>query len=623
MIQYHPKIVVSIAGLALTIVIVLLVAAGILIKPKVVQVSAAQEKLSLTSPLVIQLNVPLARRALHPVITPEIEGSWHWQGGLVAGHLARTLVFEPEEMWQADQHYTVTLQGVAPVLATTQTTNHTVSFATKSLPTVIGASVAENSREVAPDGSIVIELDQSPSETVEFSFHLEPEAELLVAPEGEKIVVKPTTPLRQGEGYRLVGEREILHKTRSTGSVIARSKKEVIFERNFTTKSPPHLTKFEPQGVAVLPTTREIRLVFSSPMIQAEVDRAITLQPALDGSWQWLDDRTLVFRARTDLSLGTKYRLQIPRGVRAQDGSFFEQDTELSFSTIGALRVTAVSPGKKSGVSINSPIKLTFDQPVDPSAIVGFLSVSPAFDYTTIGTTNSLTVQPKSPLAHNTNYSITLRKGAKGTIGLESTTDFSSSFKTEERVVLLNVAWDRQDRALSCEAAALKMALAYKGVRVSEDEIMARVGYDPTPRTGGGWGDPDVAFVGDINGAQNSTGYGVHWAPIARAASAWRTSRATVGMTLQEAARELEAGNPIVIWGVTGSAYYDPWTTPAGKKVEAWKGEHARTLIGFKGSVDNPTSFVINDPQAGRLTWSASKLRSNWATFSYGAVVVY
>ncbi len=92
---------------------------------------------------------------------------------------------------------------------------------------------------------------------------------------------------------------------------------------------------------------------------------------------------------------------------------------------------------------------------------------------------------------------------------------------------------------------------------------------------------------------------------------------------MSQAAREIEAGNPIIFWGVTGSAYYDPWHTPDGEKIDAWKGEHTRTLIGFKGSVENPTSFIINDPQAGRLTWSASKLQSNWATFNNTGVIIY
>jgi len=49
--------------------------------------------------------------------------------------------------------------------------------------------------------------------------------------------------------------------------------------------------------------------------------------------------------------------------------------------------------------------------------------------------------------------------------------------------VYLAVPYFRQEHRLSCEAAALRMGLAYKGKNVSESEIMRYVGFDPTPHT--------------------------------------------------------------------------------------------------------------------------------------------
>ena len=132
-----------------------------------------------------------------------------------------------------------------------------------------------------------------------------------------------------------------------------------------------------------------------------------------------------------------------------------------------------------------------------------------------------------------------------------------------------------------------------------------------------------MAYVGNIDGRQNSTGYGVHWDPIARAASNWRQAKAFSGWTVSQLAWEIEAGNPVIIWGVLGSAYSDPWVTPGGKQIAAWKGEHVRTLIGYTGSPDNPASFIINDPIVGRITWSVNTLKNDWAKFNNSGVVVY
>lgn len=76
----------------------------------------------------------------------------------------------------------------------------------------------------------------------------------------------------------------------------------------------------------------------------------------------------------------------------------------------------------------------------------------------------------------------------------------SSEDKPEPKIALLDIPIDWQDYPLSCEAASLKMALGYKKVFVSEDEIMEKIGYDLTPRKGNIWGDPYKTYVGKIDG---------------------------------------------------------------------------------------------------------------------------
>src|SRR4051812_39677798 len=68
----------------------------------------------------------------------------------------------------------------------------------------------------------------------------------------------------------------------------------------------------------------------------------------------------------------------------------------------------------------------------------------------------------------------------------------------------LSVTWHRQEHALSCEIAALKMALSNYGLDIPESELIARLPFT------GPKGDPSVAFVGDINGRMGTSGYGVY-----------------------------------------------------------------------------------------------------------------
>lgn len=620
----QPKIlggvfVLTIFGLGL---ILLLTGRGV---PVRTEVRVAGEKLKLKEPLTVKFNVPVNRRELNPQITPNIEGSWHWEGGLPGGHLARTLVFTPETVWSPNESYQVTFQNLGPFLEPEPQDEIKLEIATLPLPTVIEASVADNAIDVLPQSELSLTLDQPLLDEVDFSFRLEPVVELSVEedPTNRRYVLRPAAALLPGQSYKLIAEREVVHRSTASGTVTHRETAEKVFERLFTVKTPPHLTSVTPTGESVLPTASKITVTFSAAMDRAAVEAGIRLNPKPAGSWRWESDQVLVYELAETLPLDTRFEVTLPIGTPDQTGYASTQAVTAAFQTIGALKVVNSSPNQKSGISVTGPVRITFNQEPHEGSVIEHLRITPAHPVTTVKEGRSIVVTPSLPWGYNTKYTVSLVPGAIGEYNRPSKAETILTFTTEEKIVLIPVAWDRQDRALSCEAAALKMALSAKGVFVSEDDIMSYVGYDLTPRTGGGWGDPDQAFVGDIHGAQNTTGYGVHWAPIARAASVWRTARAVSGMSLQDAARELEAGNPIVIWGVTGRAYYDPWVTPSGKKVEAWKGEHARTLIGFRGSVENPTSFIINDPLSGRVTWSAAKLRSDWGKFSNSGVIVY
>src|SRR5947208_1371589 len=88
---------------------------------------------------------------------------------------------------------------------------------------------------------------------------------------------------------------------------------------------------------------------------------------------------------------------------------------------------------------------------------------------------------------------------------------------------ILNVPQYHQQHGLSCEAAALRMALASLGIARTEDSLLSQIGADLRPHytdaSGFHWGDPYVSFVGNVDGAErNLTGYGVYDTPIARVA---------------------------------------------------------------------------------------------------------
>lgn len=190
-------------------------------------------------------------------------------------------------------------------------------------------------------------------------------------------------------------------------------------------------------------------------------------------------------------------------------------------------------------------------------------------------------------------------------------------------ILKLPVVFHRQEHALSCEVAALKMALAAQGIDVAEDRLLEKLMFDTTPKTGRVWGDPYAGFVGDIDGKMGVSGYGVYWDPIRDLANKYTYSEVIANATPQDLALHLSQGRPIVWWGYYGRGKEINWQTPAGKQISGVSGEHARVITGFVGSLEEPFGFYLLDPIYGELFWETSELMQNSAPFLNSGVVVH
>ena len=326
-------------------------------------------------------------------------------------------------------------------------------------------------------------------------------------------------------------------------------------------------------------------------------------------------------------------------------------------------RIIEIIPADNSeNISLNSEIIINFDKPVKRQEVQHIVIPEALgewkFENSLIKNHlyRTLVFIPAIDFEPGTQYIIEL-ENIKSPIGLNSSNNFSFRFKTEEiakendlqkenntntnkksdadthpssenkpkpKITLLDIPLDWQDYSLSCEAASLKMALAYKKVFVSEDKIMEKIGYDLTPHKDNIWGDPYKAYVGDIDGKICSTGFGVFWEPVAKAANNWCPVQAFTNWKLENLIKEIETGNPVIFWGTLPVYPLTDcsWYTPEGKYVKAFKQTHVRLIIGFIGDSKNPSKIIINDPLSGRLYWSTNNFLTNWKSFGYSGVAI-
>ena len=192
----------------------------------------------------------------------------------------------------------------------------------------------------------------------------------------------------------------------------------------------------------------------------------------------------------------------------------------------------------------------------------------------------------------------------------------------------LDIPYSQQVYSLSCEEAALQMALASRGINVSQGQVLATMGIDyrSAYRDAGGnlhWGDPYASFVGDPNGSEtNLTGYGSYNEAIYRAAGALGGQVVMVaeGYSPGQLYQQVLNGHPVVAWtsfdyryhGTTFYSAFDGRTVRFGAPFE-----HAVTIGGV-----TPDSVYVLDPWNGPGWMSKGRFEAGYASFNDMAVVI-
>lgn len=189
------------------------------------------------------------------------------------------------------------------------------------------------------------------------------------------------------------------------------------------------------------------------------------------------------------------------------------------------------------------------------------------------------------------------------------------------RFAHLDVPFFKQEYIRSCEEASLRMVLAFYGIQTNDMEIAQRVGYDPRPWDikNNIWDDPNKMFVGYIDDP-NKSGYGAFAPAIASAAKTFgHDSESYLGVTDQFIAEQIYSGYPVIVWGFFNTPPFVKysWNTEEGKKIVAYRGEHARVVVGVFGDPSNPVGFLLDDPLTGEKEeyWSAERLMTHMNMF--------
>jgi Bacterial Ig-like domain len=157
----------------------------------------------------------------------------------------------------------------------------------------------------------------------------------------------------------------------------------VPWSDTFSTIGPPVVATVEPTGPSA-PVTSTVVVTFDRLMATTSVEEAVTLSPAASYKPTW-SEKTLTLTFDGPLRFGTTYQVGISTAATDTDGTHLAAPFAASFSTVAAgLSVVGTMPADGvSGSSVDGPIAVVFDRPIDPTTVKDALTIVPPVAGTT------------------------------------------------------------------------------------------------------------------------------------------------------------------------------------------------------------------------------------------------
>lgn len=576
-----------------------------------------------TEPLVFTFDRPIKASEIKLNFAPELEGDIEFVpafAGLESLNLYRQIRFYPKTSVDPDIEQIVYVVGIENLSSAGGRHEHNATFKTGKNPAVVAQNIADQAVNVAVESNLVFDLSDSDSEFVEWNLKSTPEvAAQIKRYEGNKLTIDFTEPLKQTTTYNFVLSNALVKRELKTGEILNAADLAFISKKelSFTTVKAPLIKSLSPQGHGIFPNTT-IVFAFDIQMKPETVESKITTSPefAYTTSWNETSD-TLTLTPAQNLAKDTEFTIEIAKGLSSLDGGLTEQPIKNTFRTVGPIGVVAINPGNGAGgVDPGSWISITFDQPVDRASAQASFSISPGVQGQFVWESdNKMHYQTTSRMSYGTRYTVKLAAGLKAVHGIDLPAEFASAFTTRAEVISLNVPYYRQQESYTCNVAAIRMALAYRGVYLSEAQIKSGIGVGPS-LSGSTGGDPYSQWI---------NGHGTYWGPASRFLGNYRSNSVMRNWNVTDLLNEVARGNPVIVWWQNGWGewYWKSWTTPGGATVQGLNGMHSEVVVGFRGPASNPSSITTLDPWRGRRTYTKAAFDSLWSrSFSRTAIIV-
>ncbi len=597
--------------LNVTAIIFVLIFSGIILflRPfsRLETVPAGGYLLEAHQPIEISFTVPINPENVSFRMSPEVEGEWVFHNALpfFSGRYKDKATFIPRESFYPETKIIVYVVGLKRLFPGGEKHEQSVELFSPNLPNIKETYPQNGQEHVSVKDPFEIIFDTPSGEFVNWVYEISPLVNFSVdKSDSNKNKLIFSKPLLQDHEYSLLISRAGRSYRVEDFSDIERGDLELVQKINFKTVASPFIKLYDQQGSGVRAES-PIKIVFSEAMNHTSVAEKFYISPTTSGKISWEDEQTFIFSPDNEFKKGADYAIKFLSGIENKYGGKSENDIEVHFSVVGEVKVLSIYPKDASyGLSTDlSKAVVEFDQEVDHTSAQNSFSIFPNIPGSFSWEGNKMTFSFSRSLDNSTKYSIKLKKGIKTVYGLDSNEDYNYSFTTKNKVFSLDIPMHYQSETFTCNIAATRMVLDYRGTDLSEGSIKATVGEG---------GDPNVDWV---------QGYGVHWGPIYDFISKYRSVELKRNWNVVDLVKEVQKGNPVIIWGHNQLSSSGVFKLRSG--ATGYNGMHSLVVKGFVGSVENPTSIIVNDPWRGPRTMSVSSFKSLWAYIGNTALVVY
>ncbi len=202
---------------------------------------------------------------------------------------------------------------------------------------------------------------------------------------------------------------------------------------------PPIVVQRSPETGEELPLNGAIELVFDRPMDRTAVEKAFEVSPAVQGRFEWPDERTVRF-VPANLKRGAEYHVYLGQSARDKEGAILKGAYRFRFQTVGYLEVGQVVPAPDSkDVEPDSTIMVVFNRPVVPLTTLSRQADLPnplVLDPPVAGrgewlNTSIYVFYPDAPLPGGTRFTARVPAGLSDVTGGVLDKDYVWSFSTE------------------------------------------------------------------------------------------------------------------------------------------------------------------------------------------------